>query len=96
MGDMIDLFKAMKDHRRESRMDALVAAQEEWQEFVAAAEAGGYTLHVMSERHWNVYRNAKAVAQYWPSANKWQIIKGGKVRHGSREEFRRTMSEKRL
>lgn len=96
MGDMIDLFKAMKDHRRESRLDALEAAQSEWQQFVESAEAGGYTIRIMSERHWNVYRNVRAVAQYWPSANKWQIVAGGKIRHGDREEFRRTMRESRL
>jgi hypothetical protein len=96
MSDVVDFWKAMKEHRRESRNDALQQAQEEWSQFVQAAQAGGYTVQVMSERHWNIYRNARAVAQYWPSANKWQIVKTGKIRHGSREDFRRTMSEGRL
>jgi hypothetical protein len=96
MSDVVDIWKAMKEHKKESRLDALVAAQEEWQEFVVAAESGGYIIQIMSERHWNIYKNTKAVAQYWPSANKWQIIKGGKVKHGSRDEIRLAMREGRL
>lgn len=86
----------MRSHRKESREDALLAAQSEWGDYVEAAQIGGYTIRIMSERHWNVYKNVRAVAQYWPSANKWQILKGGVVRHGSRDEFRRTMKEGRL
>lgn len=96
MGDMIDYFRDMKSARSQSRREALSEAQSEWIQFVEAAEAGGYTLRIMSDFHWNVYRNSRAVAQYWPSANKWQITSGGKVHHGSREQFRRAMREGRL
>lgn len=96
MGDTIDIFKAMKELRRETRLEELHSAQSEWTEFVEAAGAGGYTLRISNDRHWLVYRNVNVVAQYWPSANKWQITKTGKIKHGDREEFRRNLREKRL
>ena len=96
MGEMIDYFRDMKSARAQSRRDALQSAQSEWTEFVGAAEQGGYTIRIMSDHHWNVYRNVRAVAQYWPSANKWQIVASGKIKHGDRDEFRRTMREGRL
>lgn len=96
MGDMIDYFKAMKQHQKETRAESILAAQQEWNDFVTAAQAGGYVIQVMTEFHWNVYKNSRAVAQYWPSSNKWQIIKGSKVKHGSRDEFRHLMREGRL
>lgn len=96
MSEVVDYWKAMKEYRKEGRLDSLRKSQEEWTDFVEAAKAGGYTIQVMTEYHWNIHRNARAVAQYWPSTNKWQVIKTGKIRHGSREDFRKILKEGKL
>lgn len=96
MSEAVEIWRAMKEHRRETRIDALVTAQQEWPDFLGAAQDGGYEIHIMSEHHWNIHKNSRCVAQYWPSANKWQTIRTGKIKHGSRDEIRRAMRDGRL
>ncbi len=88
MGDSTEVLNAMKEHRKTSRRENMDQADGELTLFGEAAEAGGYSLRVMSQHHWNVYSDGKCVVQYWPSANKWQIVKTGKIQHGDRESFR--------
>ena len=88
MGDMKEVFDAMKEHRKMTRRQNIEAADSQFDQFLEAAAIGGYSLTKRSEFHWNVYRDGVCVAQYWPSANKWQIMKTGRVQHGDHESFR--------
>lgn len=96
MGDMGEIFNAMKEHRKMKRRENTVKAEEEHLEFAEAAKEGGYNLDQKSQHHWNVYRDGKCVAQYWPSANKWQTIKDGRIHHGDRESFRMRLRARRF
>jgi hypothetical protein len=88
MGDMIDAFRDMKNHRKMTRRENIEKADAEFDQFVEAATIGGYSLTKMSAYHWNVHRDGVCVAQYWPSSNKWQNTKSGRVTHGDHESFR--------
>jgi hypothetical protein len=96
MGDMNDVFDAMKDYRKSTRQQNIEAANAEFDQFLEAAAIGGYSLTKMSEFHWNVYRDGVCMAQYWPSANKWQITKTGRVHHGDHESFRTRLKARRI
>jgi hypothetical protein len=89
MGEMIEYWQQQKREIKEKRRATLEKAEDRWGEFAYAAERGGYYLVNSTPAHWPVkrIRNDKVVAQYWPSANKWQSAKTGKIKRGSPEKF---------
>jgi hypothetical protein len=91
-----DLFKAMNEHRKSSRKLNMAKADEDFDQFQEAAVVGGYSIIKMSDYHWNVYKNGTCVAQFWPSANKWQITKTGRIQHGDHESFRLRLRSGRM
>lgn len=96
MGDSADVFNAMKEHRKLSRRENTIKADQEFDEFKEAADIGGYYIEQKTQHHWNIYKSGKCVAQYWPSANKWQTVKDGRIHHGDRESFRLRLKSERL
>lgn len=96
MGEMSEVFNAMKEHRKTVRRENIEMADSEFDIFVEAASIGGYSIMKMSSYHWNVYRDGRCVVQYWPSANKWQVAQGGKIQHGDRESFRNRLKSGRF
>lgn len=88
MGDMGEVFNAMKEHRKMTKRSNMETADSEFDQFEEAASIGGYSIAKMSQYHWNVYKNGSCVAQFWPSSCKWQIIKTGRIQHGDHDSFR--------
>lgn len=83
MGDMAEVFNAMKEigkmHRAESQAknaELLPALRE-------LGEKHGLRIEQKSDHHWNVYRGEECLAQFWPTKNKFQNTKTGKVIHGT-------------
>lgn len=58
MGDMGDIFNALRERDKERRHRNL-----------AAADPSGWTLH--TDTHWSQMLNGKRL-NYWPSRNKFQ------------------------
>jgi hypothetical protein len=92
----VELANAMKQHRKESRRTNAEKANQEFDQFQEAASVGGYFIEWKTEYHWNVMKSGKCVAQYWPSVNKWQIVKSGKIYHGDHETFKNKLKQGKL
>jgi len=71
MGDMGEMFNAMRARRKERRRAAL-----------ASADPTGWTIH--TSYHWSRLLGDKRL-DYWPSTNKWQY--DGRVMTGNVLEF---------
>jgi hypothetical protein len=71
MGDMGDLYNALKEQKKEKR-----------QKNLKKADPTGWNKH--SEYHWSRIVNGKKL-DYWPSTNKFQYA--GKVMSGNVKEF---------
>lgn len=71
MGDMGEIFNAMRDARKERREHNLEKANPE-----------GWTQH--TEYHWSKILNGKRL-NYWPSRNKFQYE--GKIMQGGIDGF---------
>jgi hypothetical protein len=97
VSEMGEMFNAMKAYKAEKRRENTVKAWDEMDLFVEAA-GSRYQIRVMTEHHWNVVKvpSMKTVAQYWPSANKWQTLKTGKIHHGDHDKFRAALRDGRF
>jgi hypothetical protein len=80
----------MKAHRKRTRAESLQSALDRREEIAAVLRRGGYFLRVQNGlTHWLVMANHTgcAVVQWWPSAQKWQRLPGGKIQRGSVDKF---------
>ena len=84
-----------REHREEKaarRRLELQKAEAEMDVTRACAAKGGYEIVVSTDTHWIVKKSGRVVAQYWPSANKWQVSRTSKIVRGTRDKFREHLS----
>lgn len=69
MGDMIDGFRAMKEHRRDERTASRKAN-------TAALAAEG--VEFVSKNHGAhlIIKSSEGVVDFWPSSGRWQLRSG--------------------
>lgn len=92
-----EVFRAMKEAKREKRRNRLAVANAEMHLYVEACREH-YELVVCSDYQWNFRRRSdgSVACSYWPSASKWMTLPDRKIRTGSPEQFRKLLREGRL
>lgn len=86
MSEMVEVFRAMDELGKMSRAQAQQKNAELLPALRTKAEEAGVRIELMSDHHWNIYRNAKCLAQFWPTKNKFQHLPTGKLIHGTAED----------
>ena len=81
-------FEKYREEKKLKRDDRMVVAETCLPDLQTLAVNQRCELVVASgARHWLLKRGGKVVVQYWPSAGKWQVIKTGKKKFGSPQQF---------
>ena len=83
MGDVGEVFNQMREDAKMHRAEAQAVNAERLPALQAQAAQHGLRIEVKSDYHWNLYRGTECMAQFWPTKNKFQNTKTGKVVHGT-------------
>lgn len=82
MSEQIEYCQGMKHVRKADRQEKPETAEEALPRLATLATSLGMTLTTPGDSHWVLRKAGRAVVQYWPSAQKAQICKTGKIRRG--------------
>lgn len=82
-----EVFELMRKQRKVKRRERQTVANKSFPDLTQLCKNQGCKLDVTGPGQWIVRRGGKGIIQYWPSANKWQVCKTGKIHKGSLEKF---------